>query len=220
MKKSLCFLILTYCFLSASAQEGHKLNADIDLSFGPHYFDSEINNPFAGGTSLGYEYDVNMFFGIEGGIRVGGFNQKIGYNDSPNIGQEGLKSAIGEVGNPETIYKGMYWGPYIAPKIYLPIGYDDKKDRARFIFLENRLSLTNISLNLDKITNMSGSVRKSRLTYEIRAGYQFPIDERWGMSCWLGYNTFDFSEVKPNVIKHKNSTPLQIGIGFNYIIKQ
>lgn len=220
MKKNISFLFLICCFLSVRAQEGHKLNADIDLSLGLHYFDSEIHNPFVGGVSLGYEYDINMLFGIEAGIRVGGFSQKFGYNDSPNIGQNGLKSSIGEGGNSETLYKGMYWGPYIAPKIYLPIGYDDKKDRMRLIFIENRLSFTNISLNLDKVTNMSGSIRKNSLIYEIRAGYQFPIDERWGMSCWLGYNTFDFSRVKPDAIKHKNSTPFQIGIGFNYILKQ
>lgn len=219
MKKLLCFLFFISLVCTISAQEGHKLNADIDLSYGPHYFDSEINNPFAGGASLGYEYDVNMLFGIEGGFRVGGFHQKLGYDDSPNIGPGGLKSAIGEVGNPETVYKGMYWGPYIAPKIYLPVGYDEKKDRPRFVFLENRLSLMNMSLNQDKISNMSGTARKTRLTYELRAGYQFPVTERWAMSCWLGYNTFDFSKIKPDVIKHKNSTPLQIGIGFNYVIK-
>lgn len=220
MKKTVPFLFFICYFLPAIAQEGHKLNADIDLSFGMHYFDSEIHNPFAGGASLGYEYDINMLFGVEAGVRVGGFNQKFGYYDSPNIGQNGLKSAIGDVGTPETIYKGMYWGPYIAPKIYLPISHDEEKDRPRFLFIENRLSYINMNLNKDKITNISGNKRKNCMIYEIRAGYQFPIDERWGMSCWLGYNTFDFSKINPEVIKHKNSTPIQIGIGFNYIIKQ
>ncbi len=67
---------------------------------------------------------------------------------------------------------------------------------------------------------MEGSAHKYRLQYEIRAGYQFPVTERWAINCWLGYNTFDFSKIKPEAIKFKNSTPIQIGIGFNYIIKQ
>lgn len=222
MKKLIVLFFIAFVSGSLMAQEGHKINADIDFSFGLHYFNSknDINNPIAGGLSVGYEYDVNMFFGIEAGFRFGGFNQKTGYYEGPNIGPGGLKAAIGEPQYPENIYRGTYWAPYIAPKIYLPIGYDDKKDRARFVFIENRFSYTRINLDLDKANNMSGSMHKSRLTYEIRGGYQFPIDDRWGMSCWIGYNTFDFSKVKPSVIKYKNSTPLQVGIGFNYIIKQ
>jgi len=206
MKKIIIFLLLAFFALSALSQEGHKLNADIDMSFGLHYFDSKINNPLAGGVSIGYEYDINMLFGIEAGFRIGGFNQKAGYNDSPNISRD--------------VYKGMYWAPYIAPKIYVPIGYDEKHDRARFLFLENRFSLTHINLDMDKITNMEGNVSKNRFMYEIRAGYQYPINGRWAITGWVGYNTFDFSKVKPKVIKHKNSTPFQIGIGFNFIIKQ
>ena len=57
-------ILMTHCLI---AQEGHKINADIDLSFGLYSFDNDINNPFAIGASLGYEYDVNMFFGIEAG---------------------------------------------------------------------------------------------------------------------------------------------------------
>lgn len=221
MKKLVFFIITTVFSLNIIAQEGHKINAGIDLSFGLHYFDSEINNPFAIGASLGYEYDINMFFGIEAGFRFGGYNQKIGYTKGPNIlPEKGLKAAIGDPANPKTIYKGMYWAPYIAPKIYLPIGYDDKKDRARFVFIENRFSYMRMNLDLDNGNNTSENLHKNRITYEIRAGYQFPLDERWAMSCWLGYNTFDFSKIKPSVIKYKNSTPIQIGIGFNYIISQ
>ncbi|WP_108821786.1 hypothetical protein [Dysgonomonas sp. Marseille-P4361] len=222
MKKLILTTFISFLFISnLLGQEGHKINADIDLSFGLHYFNSEINNPLAGGASLGYEYDVNMFFGVEAGFRFGGFNQKIGYTSGPNIQPEGvLKAGLVDIPTPEAIYKGTYWAPYIAPKFYLPIGYDDKKDRARFIFIENRFSLTHISLDLDKVNNQSGSTGKNCFMYEIRAGYMFPINERWGMSCWLGYNTFDFSKVKPSEIRYKNSTPLQIGIGFNYIISQ
>ncbi|MDR2956519.1 MAG: hypothetical protein LBV43_15710 [Prevotella sp.] len=220
MRKSL-FILLFIISCSLFAQEGHKVNADIDFSFGIHYgHDSELNNPIAAGGSIGYEYDFNMFLGVEAGIRGGGFNQKVGFSDGPNIGQDGLKSTIGMEGTPETIYKGSYWAPYIAPKIYFPIGYDDKKDRGRFIFLENRFSYTRTNLNMDKVTNMNGSIHKYRLTYELRGGYQFPVDDRWALSCWIGYNSFDFSKVSPKTIKHKNSTPLQIGIGFNYIIKE
>ncbi|NDV94071.1 hypothetical protein D0T84_03945 [Dysgonomonas sp. 521] len=216
MKKLIIPLFILFASLCATAQEGHKLNAGIDLSFGMPYFSSDRKNPVAGGGSIGYEYDFIFFFGIEAGFRFGGFNQKVGYTD-PNIGQ----GESGEVyGNFEDIYRGTFWAPYIAPKLYFPIGYDDKNDRARYVYLENRLSYTRMNLNLDKITNMEGSAHKYGLQYEIRAGYQFPVNERWAINAWLGYNTFNFGRIKPDVIKFKNSTPLQIGIGFNYIIKQ
>lgn len=216
MKKIALFLFAAIFFLSAMAQEGQKLNVGIDASFGLHYSNKDINNPFAIGTSLGYEYDVNMFFGIEGGFRFGGFNQKVSFYD-PNLGVDGINSNNNS--NAKDIYRGTFWAPYIAPKIYLPIGYDEKKDRARFVFLENRFSLTRAGLDLDKVTNMSGKAHKYMFQYEIRAGYQFPVDDRWAISCWVGYNTFDFGQIKPETIQFKNSTPIQIGIGFNYIIK-
>lgn len=216
MKKLIFPFFILLTSLSLTAQEGHKLNTGIDMSWGMHYFNSDRNNPMAAGLSVGYEYDLIFFFGIEAGFRFGGFNQTVGYHD-PNLGVDGIGNTNGDV---KDIYRGTYWAPYIAPKLYFPIGYDDKKDRARYVYLENRLSYTCMNLNLDKITNMDGSAHKYRLQYEIRAGYQFPVNERWAINCWLGYNTFDFSKIKPEVIKFKNSTPFQIGIGFNYIIKQ
>ncbi|SBV93969.1 hypothetical protein [uncultured Dysgonomonas sp.] len=217
MKKLLFFILSITMFSSVFGQEGHKLNIDIDASFNLNYvFDSKdgIKDPAALGASFGYEYDVNMFFGIEAGFRAGGFNQGIRYYD-PNIGVDSFDNPYSYT---ETSYKGTYWAPYIAPKLYLPIAYDDKKDRAKYIFIENRFSYTRINLN--KAKGMDAAAHKYRLTYEIRLGYQFPIDDRWAISCWVGYNTFDFSKVKPEVIEYKNATPIQIGIGFNYIIKQ
>ncbi|MBK5720552.1 outer membrane beta-barrel protein [Dysgonomonas sp. Marseille-P4677] len=219
MRKSLTILCFIFSCLSITAQEGHKLDINIDASFNMNYmFKNEdgIKDPAALGMSLGYEYDVNMFFGIEGGFRFGGFNQSVRYYD-PNLGTDVMNNPNSYSKN---VYKGMYWAPYIAPKIYLPISYDDKKDRARYIFVENRFSYTQVNLDLDEVSNMKGSTHKFQFQYEIRAGYQFPIDTRWAMSCWLGYNTFDFSKVKPEAIEYRNSTPIQIGIGFNYIIKQ
>ena len=215
MKKLTFILFMSAFILQASAQEGHKLNTNIDFSFGPHYFSGEKNNPLAAGLSVGYEYDFIFFFGIEAGFRFGGFNQKVKYYDpNVNIGETNLA-----VQDSKDIYRGTYWAPYIAPKIYLPISYDDQKDRARFIYLENRFSYTRTSLDLDKITDMQGSTHKYRLQYELRLGYQHPLNDRWALNCWVGYNSFDFSKVKPEDIKFKNSTPLQIGIGFNYILK-
>lgn len=219
MRKTLVILYFLFSYLFIAAQEGHKLDINIDASFNLNYaFDDRdgIKDPAALGMSLGYEYDINMFFGIEGGFRFGGFNQNVRYYD-PNLGTGGMDSPNSYSKN---VYKGMYWAPYIAPKIYLPISYDDKNDRARYIFIENRFSYTQVNLDLDKINDMKGSARKFQFQYEIRAGYQFPIDNRWAMSCWLGYNTFDFSKVRPEVIEYKNATPIQIGVGFNYIIKQ
>lgn len=218
MKARIIFFTLLLGTVQIYAQEGHKLNTGIDMSFGLHYFNSEKNNPIATGFSVGYEYDFVFFFGIEAGFRFGGFNQKVNYHD-PNLGVNGLDDPNRNT-HSKDIYRGTYWAPYIAPKIYLPIGYDESKDRPRFIYIENRLSYGRMNLDLDKIEDMQGSAHKYRLQYEFRAGYQFPVSNRWAINCWLGYNTFDFSRIKPEVMKFKNSTPIQIGIGFNYIIKQ
>lgn len=218
MKKLLIIILFIVWFASLSAQEGQKLNLGIDMSFGLHYFDSERNNPLAAGFSVGYEYDFIFFFGVEAGFRFGGFNQKVDYFD-PNLGLNGLDDPTKNI-HSEDIYRGLYWAPYIAPKIYLPIGYDENKDRPRFLYIENRFSYGRMNLNLDKIENMKGSSHKYHFQYEIRAGYQFPVSDNWAINCWLGYNTFDFSKIKPEAIRFKNSTPFQIGIGFNYIIKQ
>lgn len=217
MRKTRVILYLLFSSIFAIAQEGHKLDLNIDASSNLNYaFDNKdgAKDPAALGMSLGYEYDINMFFGIEAGFRFGGFNQNIRYYD-PNIGT-GLNEPYNYT---ENAYKGTYWAPYIAPKIYLPIDYDDKRDRARYIFIENRFSYTRVNLDLDKINDMKGSLHKFQFQYEIRAGYQFPIDEKWAMAFWLGYNTFNFSKVKPDIVKYKNATPIQIGVGFNYIIK-
>lgn len=224
MKQLLLLFIIAVPFLSAFTQEGHKINADIDLSFGIHYMNnkSDINNPMAIGGSLGYEYDFSTFLGVEIGIRGGGFNQSIGDDKGPNIGKElkSLKSSL--VGEEEfksqNLYKGSYWAPYIAPKLYYPIS-EDKSGRERYIFLENRFSYTRASMDLDKLNNTSSGYIKKFLQYEIRGGYQFPIGDQWSIAAWAGYNTFDFGKIKPKSIKYKNSTPIQLGIGFSYIIK-
>lgn len=205
MKGRIILLLLLIGSLQINAQEGHKLNTGIDMSYGPHYFGSDRHNPLSGGFSIGYEYDFVFFFGVEAGFRIGGYNQSVRYGEKAEI---------------KDTYQGTYWAPYIAPKLYLPIGYDEKKDRPRFVYIENRFSYGRMNIDLDKINNMEGSAHKYQFQYEFRAGYQFPISQRWAMNCWLGYNTFDFSKINKEVIKFKNTTPIQIGIGFNYIIKQ
>jgi len=222
MKKLLLFILTFICSWFIHAQEGHKLVFDIDGSFGMQYISSskDVNNPIALGVSLGYEHNVNLFFGVEAGFRVGGFEQSTGSESGPNINPGStLKNTTLSEKTTNTVYKGSYWAPYIAPKLYLPIGYDEKKDRGRYIFIENRFSYTRASIDKDKISNMSGGSHKSFFQYEIRGGYQFPIAERWGMTGWIGYNTFNFSKINPDVIEFKNSTPIQLGIGFHYIIK-
>jgi len=201
------------------AQEGHKLNLGIDFSFNMNYtFDSDekTKDPAALGFSAGYEYDVNMFFGIEAGFRVGGFNQNIRF-DNPNQSTDPVVNLQNHI---KDNYEGTYWAPFIAPKLYLPVGWSEKHDRPRFIYLENRFSFSNIHLKLDKNFNNREAHNRFQFQYEVKLGYQFPIDDRWAMNCWLGYNTFDFSRVKPEAMRFKNSTPIQIGVGFNYIIKQ
>jgi len=76
-----------------------------------------------------------------------------------------------------------------------------------------------LTLDLDKITRRSGSKVKGHFQYEIKLGYQYPVNNKWAINCWLGYDTFDFSVIDPSVFQFKTSTPLQLGLGFNYIIK-
>ncbi|MDU1890425.1 MAG: hypothetical protein E6767_07010 [Dysgonomonas sp.] len=207
MKKQLFITLITFSSLFVMAQEGQKINAGVDLSWGPHYFNSKRNNPVASGISIGYEFDYLFFFGLEVGLKGGIFNQKVEYEDINSIVRN-------------DIYKGSYWSPFIAPKIYLPVSYNNKIDRPRYLFLENKFSYTWMNMSSDRVEDLSKNAHRSRFQYELKLGYQFPINNRWAMACWIGYNSFDFSKVKPEQIKFKNSTPLEFGIGFNYIIKQ
>lgn len=108
--KKLYFLILSITmYISVLGQEGHKLNIDIDASFNLNYvFDDKdgIRDPAALGMSLGYEYDLNMFFGIEAGFRGGGFNQSIRYYD-PNIGIDGFDNPYSYTENPIKEHTGL-----------------------------------------------------------------------------------------------------------------
>ncbi|MDR3059468.1 MAG: hypothetical protein LBU84_15195 [Prevotella sp.] len=49
MKKLLLLSSALLLFIATSAQEGHKINAGIDMSFGMPYFNSDKNNPIAAG---------------------------------------------------------------------------------------------------------------------------------------------------------------------------
>lgn len=218
--KKFIFLILTFLFsVTAFSQEGQKINAGIDMSFGLHYFNSDVNNPLSYGVNVGYEYSFLFFFGIEAGIKAGGFNQKVGYEKGPTMTPTSAMPT-GADAMIRDVYRGTYWAPYIAPKIYFPIAHNEKHDRGQYIFLENRFSYTTMRLDLDRIEGLSGDKTKGRFQYEIRAGYQFPVTNRWAISGWIGYNTFDFSSIKPESIRFKNTTPLELGIGFSYIIKE
>ena len=84
MKARIILLFLLVCPVLAIAQEGHKLNLGLDLSSHLNYIfegKEKTRDPAALGFSAGYEYDINMFFGIEGGFRVGGFNQNISFTN-------------------------------------------------------------------------------------------------------------------------------------------
>ena len=51
-------------------------------------------------------------------------------------------------------------------------------------------------------------------------GYSYPIDDSWNLNFWVGYNSFDFAIVNPSVVDYKSSTPLQLGIGFSYLVSK
>ena len=176
----------------------------LDYSFGPHYYNSNIGNPFVGSFNLSYEYVLKKHFGVEIGAKCGGFYQNIEYGEN-------------EFKEYHEIYKGHSFSPFISPKFYYSIYNYDKFEHHGQIFLSIKLLYSFSKLKLDRITDYTGSSEKSHFNYEIKVGYEYPIDKDWRMSFWGGYNSFNFSKINPSIIKFKNSTPIQIGIGFHYL---
>lgn len=202
-------------FIHVHAQEGHKINASFDFSFGLNYFNSNIENPTVIAANLGYEHNFTDYLGIEIGIKGGQFHQTVRYGN-PTISPSGIDNNNSLSKN---IYKGNLWAPYIAPRLYYPLGEDNNKGRSKYLYLENKFSYTQSELKLDEIDNLRGTKSKSRIEYEIKLGFAYPIEDNWMINCWLGYNTYDFGRIKPEVIRFKNASPIQIGLGFSYIIK-
>lgn len=208
MKKLLWVILFIILPLFTFAQDGQKINAGLNMSFGSHYFDGKVHDPVSRDLGFGYEFNYLFFFGLELGFKGGVFCQKVEYEN--NITEKSIRDT----------YSGNYWAPFIAPKIYIPVSYSRKHDRSRYIFLENRFSFTRMNLNMNKIEGMTGNAHNNSIQYEIKAGYQFPIGDKWGIACWVGYNTFDIAKVKPEVIRFKNTTPIQIGVGLSYLVKR
>ena len=218
MKKTILLTAMLFLCLISKAQEGHKINAGFDLSFGLYYFgNSEKNNPNTITVNLGYEHNFSEYLGVEVGVKGGQFYQSLSYYD-PNIAPPTTGSGIENNALTKNVYKGDIWAPYIAPKLYYPLGDENKDGRSKYLYLENKFSYTSAKLKLDEIEGLQGSKTKRQVEYEIRLGFAYPISTNWLMNCWLGYNTFDFGRIAPDVIKFKNATPVQIGLGFGYVL--
>ena len=209
MKKIILAIIFIIVFpITILAQKKHNINAGFDFSFGIYYFDSDINNPTAYSPFIGYEYNLFDFLGLGLGLKYGGFNQRIGYNRT---------DVIQPPMNPEylahDIYRGTTFSPYISSKLLFDIS---RTKSSKYLFLENRLLYTIAQLNLDRIEGLNGKKSRNNLDYEVRFGYMHSLNDNWVLMCWAGYSTFNFSRVDPENIKFKNSTPILIGIGFEY----
>lgn len=199
--------IVSMLFLSCLlyAQEGHKINVGLDYSFGWHYNLSQLGNPQLVVAQIGYEFDFVPFFGIEVGIGGGGFTQRVG---------------LGGLAGENLVYKGALMSVYAAPLFYLPIKYEEKIGRAHYLFVENRFAYNRINWNFDKLENRDHPFRH-QFEYAIKAGYQYPIGRLFTLKGWLGYSTFDFyrSGKSEDNEKLKTTTPIELGIGFCYILK-
>lgn len=206
MKKMLQSLLLLFFIVAgAHAQEGHKINVGVDYSFGWHYTLSQKGNPQLVAGHIGYEFDIVPFLGIEAGIGGGGFTQRIG---------------LGGLHGDNLVYKGSFFSPYISPKLYLPIKYEDKIGRAHYLFIENKFAYNRLNWNFDKLENKGHSFHH-QFEYTVKFGYQYPVGRSFTLLTSLGYSTFDFYRFgeKETAVKLKTSTPITIEIGFSYILK-
>lgn len=187
--------------------QGHKLNIGLDFSYGTHYFNKDISNPFVGNLNLGYEYMPSKYFGLEVGASGGGFVHSF------DFGNDELRQIIDS-------YKGNSFSIFIAPKLYY--NFDNMKSgkEHHYLFLEAKLkrAITQINHNIEN--NDKTKFSKKHNIYEAKMGYSYPIDDSWNLNFWVGYNSFDFAIVNPSVVDYKSSTPLQLGIGFSYLLSK
>lgn len=204
MKKILLFLLLLF-IRGVHAQEGHKINAGLDYSFGWHYTLSQKGNPQLVSSYVGYEFDFIPFLGIEAGIGGGGFTQRVG---------------LGGLHGDNLVYRGSFFSPYVSPKLYFPIKYEEKIERAHYLFVENKFSYNRLNWNFDKLEN-KGQSYHHQFEYMLKVGYQYPVGRSFTLTASLGYSTFDFYRFgeKETEEKLKTSTPIAIEIGFSYILK-
>lgn len=213
MKK---FALLLVFILSSSvvlAQGEHKINMGFDLGVGPHYFNSDRNNPATYAGVVGYEYVYLGIFAVEVGAKIGGFNQKVGYAPSYNPEHPSFETSENWA---RDVYRGMFFSPFIAPKLYIPVSEDHKLLRARKLFLENRFMFTHSRLDLDRFEAMTGTKVNNHFDYEVRVGFLYPISQHVDLNVALGYSTYNFGRIDKKNIKFKNTTPISIGIGASY----
>lgn len=214
MKKILILLILALSISTLHAQfTEHKMNLGFDLGAGPHYFNSDRNNPVSYSGVVGYEYLYLGILSAEVGVKVGGFNQTVGYLPSSN---EDYPPLVGAEHWARDIYRGFFIAPFIAPKIYIPVSEDHKLGRARKLFMENRFMYTYSKLDLNRIESQSGKKSNNHFDYEVRLGFLYPLSQSIDANFALGYSTYNFGRIDRKNIKFKNTTPISIGIGISY----
>jgi len=203
-KQFLLTITLLMSCISANSQI-HKLNLGFDLSYGTHYYNQPISNPFMGSLSLSYGYDFCQYAGVAIGATGGGFMQYA------EFGNAEFKQRYG-------LHEGVLFAPFIASKLYYDIIYNEKLRRSHYLFLESKFLFAHTRLNKSSTVLQTENVFKKHITYEIKLGYEYPINDNCNMYFCLGYNSFDFSVINPSEIKYKNSTPLQLGLGLCYLI--
>ncbi len=201
-KEGITIILLLISSFTTHAQK-QRLNMGLDFSYGMHYYNDNIGNPFMGNLNIGYEYVLCDYLGLGFGVRAGGFSQDVerGYN---------------ELKQKHNVYRGNSVSFFISPKVYYPI--DIEKNNT--LFIESKFLRSYTRLNVNETTPQKKIFDKKHFTYEIKAGYEFPVNDNWNMCFWLGYNSFDFAIVNSDAIKFKSSTPLQVGVGFNYLLSK
>lgn len=213
MKRIILLLILVFSASVIFAQGEHKVNIGFDLGLGPHYFNSDRNNPATYAGAFGYEYLYLGIISVEVGAKIGGFNQKVGYDTSSD---PDYPAPIDPAHWARDVYRGMFFAPFIAPKLYIPVSEDHKLARARKLFIENRFMFTHSRLDLDRLENIQGKRIDNHFDYEVRVGFLYPLSQHVNANVALGYSTYNFGRIDRKNIKFKNTTPISLGLGLSY----
>lgn len=194
-----------------SQQKEKKINLTIlDASFniGDIFFQDssdeywgnyEDKSPLSIGANIGFEYPVSKYLGLESGVRISYF----------------IKKMKGTEANRNYDIDGMYWGPYISPKIYL-IPFQSGSGA---LYLENRFSLVNSTINSPSDFNIKRRHNKMIFLYDLSLGAYCKVSDKTYINLILGYNSFNFSKIKKfDNNKINSKTPFHFGVGVSFAL--
>lgn len=198
-------IIITFTFLSNAyiiSQNKHALGVGLDLSTGPHYYSKKINNPLLLALNVNYNFTLKKYVYVGAGFKTGGFSHSI-------------SSGVEEYKRYSDLYKGNVFSPFITLGVKYNLFKNEKLGAYHFIFVENNLSYDIMKLN--KYFTPVFQTSKEIFNYQIKLGYQYPLNNVCVLSFHIGYSTLDYSRIDRGSILVKSSTPLVLGLSMNFI---